>query len=149
VKLGSVLILPTAALRTTAAALRLLASTGQRLADLLAPDAPAPQPAPPPAHPASQRTPATPPPADPAHVDLAGLAARPTPQVIAALETLGTVELGDLYEHESKHRRRRAVLDAITAATAPPQTGSQADLPGLDDVRVPDELVYSTQTPQR
>jgi hypothetical protein len=146
VKLGPVLILPAAALRTTAAALRVLASTGQRLADLLSPGTPAPQPT---AQPNAVRAPVSPPPADPARLDLAGLAARPAPQVIAVLETLGTAELADLYEHESKHRRRRTVLDAITAATAPPQTGSEADLSGVDDVRVPDELVYSTQTPRR
>lgn len=156
-KLGPVLILPAAALRTTAFALRLFASTGQRLADILSPtdatptlsDVP-PQRAEPPTPPREAAAP-LPAPVDPLRLDLAGLTARPAPEVIAALDSLGTMELADLYDHESKGRRRRAVLDAIEAATAPPAsaTDADADLSLLDDVREPDVLVYSTQTPGR
>ena len=152
-KLGSVLILPAVALRTTATALRLFAGTGQRLADLISPNGEAaPEPSP---LRATRATPASSPvvapaPVDPVRLDLAGLAARPAPEVVAALDTLGTTELADLYTYESKHRRRPAVLDAITAATAPPPAATDdEDLSLLDDVRVPDELVYSTQTPPR
>ena len=155
-KLGSVLILPAAALRTTAAVLRLAAGTGRRIADLISPDSDTPTQrdvaaAPAPVRPAVAAAPApVPAPTDPARFDAAELAARTAPSVIAALESLGTVELADLYEYESQHRRRPEVLDAITAATAPPPSATDdVDLSLLDDVRVPDELVYSTQTPQR
>lgn len=153
-KLGSVLILPAAALRTTAFALRLFASTGRRLADALSPDDPTPTlseaaPQRPAARP--QAAAPAPAPADSVRLDLAALAARTAPEVIAALGSLGTLELADLYDYESKHRRRRAVLDAIEAATAPPAsaTDTHEDASLLDDVRVPDELVYTTQTPRR
>lgn len=152
-KLGSVLILPAAALRTTAFALRLFASTGRRLADALSPDSPSPTlsdtaPQRPAARPQTTSPDAAP--VDPVRLDLPALAARPAPEVIAALERLGTLELADLYDYESKHRRRRAVLDAIEAATAPPASATDTDEDlSLDDVRVPDELVYSTQTPRR
>lgn len=153
-KLRSVLILPAAALRTTAAALRLLAGTGQRLADVLSPDGQIPTPrTAPPAAPArrAESPPAAAGEVDPVHLDLPGLAARPAPEVIAALDGLGTTELGDLYEYERKHRRRRSVLDAIAAAAAPPASGADTDedLSLLADVREPDELVYSTGAAQR
>jgi hypothetical protein len=75
-------------------------------------------------------------------IDIATLAAKPAPQVVAAIDTLSTTELGDLYIYEAGHRRRRTVLAALESATAPPAPQDD-DLPPLD-VRVPDELVYST-----
>ena len=160
--LGSVLFLPVAAMRATAVALRALAATGERLADALSP-----QPGPTwdesrgAAGPPRQRSgttvsrpPATRPPAvlatatqTPAPpVDVARLASMTAPQVVAALDGLGSTELAELYEHEAKHRRRRSVLQAIETAAAPPQAGPPGD---ETDVRTPDELVYSTQTPRR
>ena len=81
--------------------------------------------------------------------DVAALAAQTAPQIIAAVDTLGTVELAELYEYESHHRRRRTVLQAIDAAAAPPADARDDDIVLDDDVREPDELVYSTETPRR
>lgn len=80
--------------------------------------------------------------------DIPTLADLPAPTVVRAVETLSSPELADLYDHESKHRRRRTVLEAIEAALAPPASSAAED-ELLEDVRVPDELVYSTQTPRR
>jgi hypothetical protein len=155
VKLGFALVLPTLALRTTATVLRVLAAGGERLADALRSDdvrAPGQT-----AESAGPSTPvdveaASPQPtsAEPAVPTPQAIAARTAPEVIAALDDLSAVELGDLYEHESKHRRRRSVLDAITAAAAPPTSAASLDdAELLDDVREPDVLVYSTSTPTR
>lgn len=155
-KLRPVLLLPAVALRTTAVALRVFAATGHRLADLISPDSDAATVTDAPPRSAATRPTPQRPAADPqasqsARVDLESLAARPAPEVISALDTLSAEELADLYEHESKHRRRRQVLDAITAATAPPLSAADTgeDLSLLDDAREPDELVYTTQTPRR
>ena len=165
--LGPLRTLPSLALSAAATTLRLLASINETLAQRLSPDAPAS----PPVDDASTRTraegnaaAATPTAAttaaapavqapdrdEPAPLaaaaaarDIATLAAKPAAQVIAAIETLSTTELGDLYIYEAGHRRRRTVLAALETASAPPAAGDDDDLPPLD-VRIPDELVYST-----
>lgn len=152
--LGPLRTLPSLALTAAATTLRLLASINETLAQRLNPEQPAPDPAP---SSTAARTEPVPPRAAPAptvaptpaatatpatSVDIAALAAKPAPQVIAAVETLSTSELGDLYIHEAGNRRRRTVLAALESASAPPATDDE-DLPPLD-VRVADELVYST-----
>ena len=157
--LGSIFALPATSLRATAFVLRFIASTGERLADSLREAAEPPasavlqqseeglvKPAPTPS--TVVDTPAETIP--PARLDVARLAAQTAPEILAALDGLGDVELSDLYEYESKHRRRRKVLDAITAAAAPPaEAAGPADIDLTEDVRQPDELVYTTQTPRR
>lgn len=81
----------------------------------------------------------------------AALAAKTVPQVLTALDSLSDVELADLYEYESRHRRRRTILQAIEAAAAPPPDAAATDADEIildDDLREPDELVYSTETPR-
>lgn len=154
--LGSLRTLPTLALTTAARTLRLLASVNEAIADRLNPDsgsAGTDKPTPTRARPAAAPQPARPSgPAvtsPPPTVDIATLASRNAPEVIAAIEGLSTTELGELYDHESGHRRRRTVLAAIEAASVPPAPADEPDdLPELD-VRVADELVYSTATPRR
>lgn len=154
--LGRLLTLPSLALQTTAKALRLLAFANEMLADRLAtppvgssPDADSTPPRRPAPAPASAATPA---PATDATAtaprDIPTLATLPAADVIRALDDLSMTELGDLFEHESSHRRRRTVLRAIEAALAPPPAAVSDDV-ALDDVREPDELVYSTTTPSR
>jgi hypothetical protein len=65
------------------------------------------------------------------------------PRAIAALETLSTTQLGELYEHESSGRRRRTVLQAIERALEPPPDSLSLD----DDAGPETVLVYSTSTP--
>jgi outer membrane biosynthesis protein TonB len=50
---------------------------------------------------------------------IAELAARPAPQVIAAINDLSTDDLRLLTEHESANKRRKTVLAAIERATRP------------------------------
>ena len=157
-RLGSLLTLPSLALQTTAKALRVLAFANEMLAERLAssppsPDSPVdstpprrPVPAPPSAAPVTP-APAPAPGVTAAPRDPATLAALAAPAVIDVLDDLSTAELADLFDHESAHRRRRTVLRAIEAALAPPPSAVTDD--DLDDVRVPDELVYSTVTPGR
>ena len=152
--LGPLRTLPSLALSAAATTLRLLASINETLAHRLNPGQPAPPPtATAPSAPASpapvpqreQPTAVAAPPAAGApatSVDIATLAAKPAPQVIAAIDTLSTSELGDLYIHEAGNRRRRTVLAALETASAPPAADDD-ELPPLD-ARVPDELVYST-----
>ena len=166
-QLSTLFVLPRLALSATTKALRLLADAGETLASTLAPSpsqthderatptasAPATSPAaPPPAEPAAARVPTA------AEItagtvtlpDVPTIAAWPAPQVVAAAAQLSTVQLSELHEYESRHRRRRTVLDAIEAAVLPPPAAADpADLELLDEVRVPDELVYTTQTPRR
>jgi hypothetical protein len=82
--------------------------------------------------------------------DLTDLAKRPAQEVLAALTGLSDEELGELYEIERTGRHRRQVLDAIDA-TARPQASDPRVVAALVadelDVREPDELVYSTETP--
>lgn len=153
---GTLLTMPATALKTAAQALRMLAAVNDALAERLSgsveherpsqPEAAAPAPRatrqPEPAPPAAQ-----PDTADSA-IDLATLATRPAPEVIAALDGLSTTQLADLYELESRRRRRRSVLAAIDAAAAPPAE-ARDDVLALDDVREPDVLVFSTSTPRR
>ena len=156
--LGFVLAVPATLLRHSAAAMKLAATFSERLAgaikgDTLGPSAPA-APAPQPGN-AGPATPAPPaavrdePGTPAAALDVAALISRPAPEVLAALDGLSALELADLYDQESRSRRRRAVLDAIQAAAAPPAAAATPDPLPVDDVRVPDELVYSTQTPRR
>lgn len=157
-KLGFVLAVPASVLRTSATALKLAANLGERLAGAIKGDAgngttdatpsPAPRqdrPAHVPAPAAVREEPGTP----AAPLNVAALTSRPTPEVIAALDDLSATELADLYDRESRSRRRRAVLDAIQAAAAPPANAATPPPLPEDEVRVPDELVYSTQTPRR
>ena len=81
-----------------------------------------------------------------APADIATLAALPAPRLLAALDSLSTQDLADLYDHESRHRRRQQVLAAIEVAAAPPEQARDDIV--LDDVRVPDEVVYTTSTPR-
>lgn len=143
---GLLLVLPAAALRTTARLLRALADTGEIVAMVMAPAGAR--------RPRAARQETTAPQARPAVVpapqeevaevaDLATIASWTAPRVIAALETLSTTELGELYEHESSQRRRRTVLQAIERALEPP-----ADSLSLDEGAGPETvLVYSTTTP--
>jgi len=156
--LGFVLAVPASVLRHSAAALKLAATLSERLAgaitgDTAASPAPAPtapepvnaRPMTPPAPPVVRDEPGT----DAPPLDVVALISRPAPEVISALDGLSTLELADLYDQESRTRRRRAVLDAIQAAAAPPAAAATPEPLPVDDVRVPDELVYSTQTPRR
>lgn len=161
--LHTLLSLPSLALETSAKALRLLAYANELIATKVAsPAAPkaddqdgrndAPSLAPPPVIPSERRaaTAASPSAADaePLPRDIPTLAGLPAATLVRAVDTLSSAELADLYDYESKHRRRSTVLQAIEAALAPAASaGADDDL--LDDVRVPDELVYSTQTPRR
>lgn len=160
--LGSLLTLPSLALQTSAKALRLLAFANEAIAARLA--EPEPRAEAPRFRPTPVPTPAAAPTA-PARASAAGdadagdvdaadiprdiptLAALPAPAVSSAVESLTLAELDDLYAYESSHRRRRAVLAAVEAALAPPAHATDDDL--LDDVREPDELVYTTSTPRR
>lgn len=145
-KLASLLTLPSLALETSAKMLRLLAYVNEVLAERVGPAAPT--------SPGDDAATAPPAPATAAPEPTSGagtvprdiptLAGLPAPAVVSAVDELSMPELADLYDHESRHRRRRAVLDAVEAALAPPAT----DDPG-GDVRVRDEVVYSTQTPRR
>lgn len=155
--LGPLRTLPSLALSAAATTLRLLASINETLAQRLNPEQPAPAPtaaaptaptapsaasAPSPIPARDETTPAEAKAPDATTtVDIAALAAKPAPQVIAAIDTLSTGELGDLYIHEAGNRRRRTVLAALETASAPP--AADDDLPPLD-ARAPDELVYST-----
>ena len=153
-KFGTLFALPRLALSTSATALRLLAAVNEALAERITgatgayrdPIAPAParsrNPAPPavPA-PAEKSAPSQP-------VDLAELVRRNAPQVIAAVDGLSTAELADLYDLESRGRRRTSVLAAIEAAAAPPAEAGNVEVL-LDDVREPDVLVYSTASAKR
>lgn len=153
--LGTLLTLPSLALQTTAKALRLLAFANEVIADRLAtppaasssegdtpPRRPAPAPSPAPAPAAAADA------SPPAPRDIATLAALPAPALVGALDDLSLTELADLFDHESKYRRRRTVLSAIETALAPPAAAASDDV-AVDEVRVPDELVYSTATPTR
>lgn len=175
--LPTLLRVPAAALDIAAKTLRVLADVNDQIATSLVAteareeqaraDAPAPTvPTPPATHIATAQaavstptaaavsvaplTDTTEQPADTADLgtpDLAALAALPAPRVIAALESMSTEDLAELHTYESSHRRRATVLRAIEAAAAPPvQAGDDID---LDDVRQPDELVYTTSTPSR
>lgn len=146
------LSLPSLALQTSAKALRLMATVNEIVAARLSsPSAPSPVPVPRPATPqpsparATDTPAASEPRAEPR--DIPALAALPAPAVVKAIDELSLTDLGDLYDHESAHRRRRTVLAAIDAAMAPPAGAASDDL--LDDVRQPDELVYTTATPRR
>ena len=155
-KLESLLTLPSLALQTSAKALRLLAFANEVLAARFAVPseppqteraAPAPRPLPVPAAPAPVRV--APAPAVAAATDatdIPALAGEPTPAVLKALDGLSLTALDELYAYESKHRRRSTVLAGIEAALAPPPAAADEDAL-LDDVRVPDELVYTTSTP--
>ena len=155
-KLGSLLALPAAAFQTTASVLKIAASIGERLAAVIKPEgdvstpqtAPATGPAPAPIVPAAQ-APNDAVAATPGPVDIAALASRTQPEIVAALDGLSALDLADLYDHESRHRRRPGVLSAVEAAAAPPIDVRTPDPLPLDEVRIPDELVYSTQTPRR
>ena len=153
--LHTLLTLPSFALETSAKALRLLAYANELLAAKVASAAQsrgeAQSNVDEPSQPAAARVAAVAaPPGDTAGDelprDIATLAGYPAPTVVRAIDTLSSPELADLYDYESNHRRRRTVLQAIEAALAPP-AATDDDL--LDDVRVPDEVVYSTQTPRR
>lgn len=151
--LGPLMTLPRLALRTTAKALRLLASAHEALADAVSPTPSSDSDSPPPPPAATSDSPAETAPQDEARdsspPDVATLASRTAPEVIAALDGLSDAELADLHDYESRHRRRRSVLDAVAEAAAPPVDVRDAgDLIELDDPRQPDELVYSTQTPR-
>lgn len=162
--LGTLRSLPVLALTTAAKTLRLLATINETIAQRLDTPSPAPpsqtQARTPHAGPARAAPVAAPAAADipgtaaaetaaKAAADIPALAARTVPEVLAGLDALSTTELGELYSYESSHRRRRSVLRAVEAASAPPQlAGEPDDLPPLD-VRVDDELVYSTATPPR
>ena len=168
-RLHTLLTLPSFALETSAKALRLLAYANELLAAKVASAAQASADArsggaaqattngqrrdvstPAPAAPAAEAEVSASSPSATAEElprDIATLAGLPAPTVVRAIDTLSSPELADLYDHESNHRRRRTVLHAIEAALAPPATATDDDL--LDDVRVPDEVVYSTQTPRR
>lgn len=160
-KLGAILTLPALVLHTTASVLRMVAAAGSRLADALAADEPtrldSSQPSPPPSRgpdPADaldQAAQTSPPRPDEAAVpsDVPTLLAQPAPRVIASLASMSALDLADVYEYEARHRRRPAVLAAVEAAAAPPPAARTPDPLPADDVRVPDELVYSTQTPRR
>jgi hypothetical protein len=51
------------------------------------------------------------------HID--ELASKNASDVIAAVDQLSTEELGQLYEHEQQHKKRKTVLQAIEKALAP------------------------------
>ena len=154
--LRPLLTLPSLALETSAKALRFLAFTNEVLAArFAAPAAPQsidrPVPAPRPASAASTAAASqaeTAPAPEDIPRDIPTLADRTAPDIVTALDSLGMAELADLYDYESKNRRRRSVLSAIDAALAPPATAA-SDEELIDEVRVPDELVYSTSTPRR
>jgi hypothetical protein len=142
---GLLLMLPAAALRTTARMLRALADTGEIVAMVINPagarrgraaqeEAPAPLPRPVVVQPPLEVTEPT---------DVTAIVSLTAPRAIAALEGLSTTQLGELYDLESSQRRRSTVLQAIERALEPP-----ADALALDDDGGPaTELVYSTQTP--
>lgn len=161
--LGSLLTLPSLALQTSAKALRMLALANEVLAARLAPPPDSGQNevtgptfhAPPSTgsaasaaadDTAAEATAAVP--AEELPRDIPTLAGLPAPAVVDALDGLSLAQLDELYDYESNHRRRRTVLTAIEVALAPPRAAEDDDVL-LDDVRVPDELVYSTVTPRR
>jgi hypothetical protein len=80
--------------------------------------------------------------------DLRGLVRQSTPAVIGRLGALSDAELADLYELEAGGRRRDAVLQAITDASAPPVEPAEPTLP-VDEIDITEsaDLVYSTETP--
>lgn len=153
---------PSAALQVAAKGLRVLADVNQHIAGVLAGGSAAAPPAPHAARPEpASQTPARPPAASgpddatgptpaataDAAADVPSLAAQTAPRVIAALDGLSAEALAELHDYESRHRRRTTVLSAIEAAAAPPEQ-ARDDL-AIDDVREPDELVYTTSTPRR
>lgn len=165
--LGPLRTLPSLALTAAATTLRLLATINETIAQRINPDttpaaavpedvapsAPAQPAVPVEQQPTAQKlaaavsAPAPQPDFEaPDIFDVASLAAQPAPRVIAAIDTLSTAELGDLYIYEAGHRRRRTVLSALESASTPAVREDEDGLPPLD-VRVPDELVYSTTTP--
>lgn len=142
---GLFLVLPAAALRTTARLLRALADTGEIVAMVISPagarraraaqeEPPVPL-ARPAAVPASEEVAEA--------TDVATIASWTAPRVIAALATLSTTQLGELYEHESSQRRRRTVLQAIERALEPPADSLSPGGDGGPET----VLVYSTSTP--
>ena len=155
---GLALRTPGMALRAAASALRVLASVNEQLAEALTTSEDMSAPTPAPAATPDVSGPAAPAPVapapltfadpaiEPASFDVKVLAAQTAPAVIAALDTLSTEDLAELYEHESNHRRRRTVLSAIEKAAAPPPE-ARDEIVLDDDVREPDVLVYSTSTP--
>lgn len=158
-KFRAVFALPGFALTTAATALRILAAVNEALAERIAgagdrTDDPETTTSAPPAgqaRPAADTATAAPQTQTSTTiepVDVAELAARTAPQVIAALDTLSTTDLADLYDYESRRRRRSTVLAAIEAAAAPPAAARDDDIV-LDDPREPDVLVYSTASAKR
>jgi hypothetical protein len=80
--------------------------------------------------------------------DLQALAGQPAPAIIGRLGALSDNELAELYELEADGRRRDAVLQAITDASAPPVEPAEPVLPVDEiDITEPADLVYSTETP--
>jgi hypothetical protein len=82
---------------------------------------------------------------------------QPAKQVIAALETLSSIELSQVYEHESDNRRRKTVLRAIEQHVLPPDPARDEPVPeeaaraelriDSPDITLPSETVHSTETP--
>lgn len=76
---------------------------------------------------------------------IAEVAGRPAAAVVRAIADMSTDELEALIEYEAEHRNRKSVLAAIARAVAPPAT--DPGNAGLATPIIPDELVYSTETP--